>query len=39
METKPIRIAEVAKTQPKERFTSLAHLINEDALKQLYIVT
>jgi RNA-directed DNA polymerase len=36
METKLIRIAEVAKTQPKERFTSLAHLINEDALKQCY---
>lgn len=36
METKLIRIAEVAKAQPKERFTSLAHLINEDALKQCH---
>ncbi len=27
------RIAEIAKAKPKERFTSLAHLINEDSLK------
>ena len=36
METQLIRIAEVAKAQPKEKFTSLAHLINEDALKQCH---
>lgn len=36
METKLIRIAEVAKAQPKVRFTSLAHLINENALKQCH---
>ncbi len=32
METKLRRIAEVAKTKPKERFTSLVHLINEESL-------
>ncbi len=32
METKLARIAEVAKTKPKERFTSLAHLINKEML-------
>jgi len=30
METKLARIAEVARTKPKEKFTSLAHLINEE---------
>ena len=37
MEMKLIRIAKVAKAQPKERFTSLAHLINENALKQCHL--
>lgn len=32
METKLMRIAEVAKKNPKERFTSLVHLINEESL-------
>jgi len=32
METKLARIAEVARTNPKERFTSLVHLINEEML-------
>lgn len=32
METKLARIAEVAKTRPEEKFTSLAHLINEEML-------
>jgi len=31
--TKLAKIAEVAKAKPKEQFTSLAHLINEDLLK------
>ncbi|MDF0725952.1 hypothetical protein PY093_04400 [Cytobacillus sp. S13-E01] len=34
MEMKLIRIAEVAKASPIEKFTSLAHLINEDTLRQ-----
>lgn len=34
METKLIRIAEIAKTRPKERFTSLAHLINRESLTE-----
>jgi RNA-directed DNA polymerase len=33
METKLTRIAEVARTQPNEKFTSLAHLINEETIK------
>lgn len=33
METKLTRIAEVAKARPKERFTSLAHLINEEMIE------
>jgi retron-type reverse transcriptase len=33
METGLERIAELAKTKPKERFTSLAHLVNVDSLK------
>lgn len=32
METKLARIAEVAKTRPEEKFTSLAHLINGEML-------
>jgi len=32
METKLERIAEVARTKPKERFTSLIHLINYEML-------
>jgi hypothetical protein len=36
METKLARIAEVARTKPKERFTSLAHLLNEDMLRQCH---
>ena len=34
METKLRRIAEIAKTKPKERFTSLVHLINAETLMQ-----
>ena len=34
METKLRRIAEIAKTKPKERFTSLIHLINAETLMQ-----
>jgi RNA-directed DNA polymerase len=37
METKLIRIAEVAKASPKEKFTSLAHLINKDTLRQSHM--
>lgn len=33
MDTKLERIAEVARTRPKEKFTSLAHLINEEMLQ------
>lgn len=36
METKLARIAEVARTKPKEKFTSLAHLINEEMLIQCH---
>lgn len=36
METKLARIAQVAKERPKERFTSLAHLINVDMLLQCH---
>lgn len=32
MDTKLERIAEVARTRPKEKFTSLAHLINKESL-------
>jgi RNA-directed DNA polymerase len=32
METKLTRIAEVARTRPKERFTALIHLIDESML-------
>ena len=37
METKLARIAEIAKEKPKEKFTSLAHHINEDLLLQCHI--
>ncbi|UAL48009.1 reverse transcriptase [Sutcliffiella horikoshii] len=36
METKLVRIAELAKAQPKMKFTSLAHLMNENSLKQCH---
>lgn len=36
METKLTRIAEVAKTQPTEKFTSLAHLINKETIKECH---
>ncbi len=34
METKLKRIAEAAKMRPSEKFTSLAHLINEETIKE-----
>lgn len=34
METKLIRIAELAKSQPKMQFTAFAHLVNEETLKK-----
>ena len=34
METKLRRIAEIARTKPNERFTSLIHLINAETLMQ-----
>jgi RNA-directed DNA polymerase len=36
METKLTRIAELAKSQPNMKFTSLVHLLNEDSLKQCH---
>ena len=36
MQTKLGRIAEIAKERPEERFTSLAHLINEESLIQAH---
>jgi RNA-directed DNA polymerase len=36
METKLLRIAELAKSQPKMKFTSLAHLLNEQSLTQCH---
>jgi group II intron reverse transcriptase/maturase len=36
METKLTRIAEIAREKPKERFTSLAHLINELMLEECH---
>jgi retron-type reverse transcriptase len=36
METKLKRIAEVAKANPNEKFTSLAHLINSEMLTQCH---
>ncbi len=37
METQLSRIAEVAKTRPKERFTSLAHLLNKQMLRDCHL--
>jgi RNA-directed DNA polymerase len=37
METKLLRIAELAKADPKMKFTSLAHLLNEHSLAQCHI--
>lgn len=36
METKLLRIAELANSQPKMKFTSLAHLLNEQSLTQCH---
>lgn len=36
MQTKLQRIADVAKEKPKEKFTSLIHLINEESLIQCH---
>jgi RNA-directed DNA polymerase len=36
METKLARIAEIAKREPKERFTSLYHLLNVELLRQAH---
>jgi RNA-directed DNA polymerase len=36
METKLERIADLAKSQPRMKFTSLAHLLNEESLKQCH---
>ena len=36
METKVSRIAEIARTKPKESFTSLYHLLNEELLLQCH---
>ncbi|MBM4764759.1 group II intron reverse transcriptase/maturase [Bacillus sp. B15-48] len=36
METKLLRIAELAKSHPVMKFTSLAHMLNEDTLKQCH---
>lgn len=36
METKLLRIAELAKIEPKIQFTSLAHLLNEESLTQCH---
>ena len=36
METKLLRIAELAKFDPKMKFTSLAHLLNEQSLVQCH---
>jgi RNA-directed DNA polymerase len=36
METKLTRIAEAARMRPDEKFTSLAHLINEEAIKECH---
>ncbi|KAF1083996.1 hypothetical protein SPSYN_02908 [Sporotomaculum syntrophicum] len=34
MQTKLVRIAEIAKENPKEQFTSLYHFLNEELLTQ-----
>jgi len=36
METKLLRIAELAKSEPKMKFTSLTHLLNEQSLTQCH---
>ncbi|ATW26772.1 group II intron reverse transcriptase/maturase [Candidatus Formimonas warabiya] len=36
METKLTRIAEAARMRPNEKFTSLAHLINEETIKECH---
>jgi len=36
METKLTRIAEAARMRPDEKFTSLAHLINEETIKECH---
>ncbi len=36
MQTKLARIAEIAKEKPKEQFTSLYHLLNEELLTQCH---
>ena len=36
LETEFTRIAYIAKAKPKERFTSLVHLIDEELLKQCH---
>ncbi|MFS0774821.1 reverse transcriptase domain-containing protein [Neobacillus sp. 3P2-tot-E-2] len=36
METKLMRIAELARSHPDMKFTSLAHLLDEEALKQCH---
>lgn len=36
METKLLRIAQLAKSQPNMKFTSLAHLLNENNLRQCH---
>ena len=36
METKLARIAEAARKRPNEKFTSLAHLINKEAIKECH---
>jgi RNA-directed DNA polymerase len=36
LETKLARIAQIAKEQPKEQFTSLAHLLNVEMLRKCH---
>ena len=36
METKLLRIAELTKSNPKMKFTSLAHLLNKQVLAQCH---
>ncbi|MFE8698141.1 hypothetical protein ACFYKT_17495 [Cytobacillus sp. FJAT-53684] len=36
METKLLRIAEIAKSQPEAKFTSLAHLLNQESLTKCH---
>jgi len=36
METKLLRIAELAKSEPRMKFTSLTHLLNEQSLTQCH---